>query len=76
MHDHHTRGHTHKPGELKEKLLLGYMLEHNKQHIKELIELATKLQNSNKHDTAAIILNAVYDYETGNDKLMTALKTL
>ena len=60
----------------RDKLVLGYMLEHNKQHAKELIELAIKLENRGMNDTATIILNAVYDFERGNDKLDAAMKTL
>ena len=66
----------HAEGEDKDKLILTYMLEHNKQHTKELVELAIKLENEGANDTATIILNAVYDFETGNDKLATAVKTL
>jgi len=60
----------------KDKLVLGYMLEHNKQHAKELVELAIKLENRGLHDTATIILNAVYDFERGNDKLEAAINTI
>jgi hypothetical protein len=63
-------------GKAKEKQILAYMLEHNKQHAKELIDIAVKLENKGANDTAAIIRNSVYDYETGNDKLAAALETL
>lgn len=72
MHDHNK-----ETGEIegREKLILEYMLEHNKQHAKELVELAVKLENIGARDTATIILNAVYDYETGNNKLASAIET-
>ena len=79
MHDHdHDHEHDIKTeeGENKDRLILTYMLEHNKQHTKELVELAVKLENEGENDTATIILNAVFDFETGNDKLATAIKTL
>ena len=60
----------------KEKLVLGYLLEHSKQHAKELVELAIKFENRGMNDTATIILNAVYDYEKGNAKLDAAIETI
>ena len=75
MHDH-IHDETHENDENKDKLILTYMLEHNKQHAKELVELAIRLENQGSNDTATIILNAVNDIETGNDKLVSAIKTL
>lgn len=52
--------------------LLKYMSDHNRQHIKELQELASRLEN----DAKKYVLSAVADFESGNDKLMKALNNI
>jgi len=77
-HDHDEQ-HTEQRNasdEERDKLVLGYMIDHNIQHVSELIELATKFENAGCMDTASIIRGAVDDFQIGNEKLNSALNTL
>lgn len=52
--------------------LLKYMTDHNRQHIKELKELSSKLENESKR----YVLSALEDFENGNNKLIKALNEI
>ena len=53
-----------------------YMVGHNVSHTNELKELAYKLANTGDSEACAQILDAVQDYETGNQKLAASLERL
>lgn len=78
-HPHsHSHPHTHDgpPDITRIKALLGYMLEHNRDHAGELGALAHQLQHAGL-DRAADILNAgVKDFDRGNEKLAEALSLI
>lgn len=52
--------------------LLKYMLDHNRQHTKELVELAQRLNN----DAENYVLSAAEDFDRGNEKLLKALSNI
>jgi len=58
------------------RLILGYMLEHNKQHAAELAALAGKLEDAGRKDAAALVREATAAYGQGNAKLAEALQSL
>ena len=53
-----------------------YMVGHNVSHTNELKELAHKLAHTGDSEACAQILDAVQDYETGNQKLAASLDQL
>ena len=53
-----------------------YMVGHNVSHTNELKELAHKLSHTGDSEACAQILDAVHDYETGNQKLAESLEQL
>ncbi len=66
----HEHNHNHSHGSPEESLaLLGYMVEHNKHHAQELKEIADGLSSESR----ALILEAVDDFNKGNEKLEKAL---
>lgn len=73
MHDHH-HSHTHgTTGSMEETLaLLKYMLGHNRHHAEELHELSHNLPETE----AAMLHEAVEDFNRGNEKLSTVLSRL
>ena len=91
-HDHncghtHDHPHTHEPERAHDHshtaaprdelvALMRYMVGHNVSHTNELKELAHKLANTGDSAACAQILNAVQDYETGNQKLAASLDQL
>ena len=80
-HDHphtheleHAHDHSHTAAPRDELIaLMRYMVGHNVSHTNELKELAHKLANTGDSAACAQILNAVQDYETGNQKLAASL---
>ena len=56
--------------------LMRYMVGHNVSHTNELKELAHKLAHTGDSEACAQILDAVQDYETGNQKLAASLDQL
>ena len=83
-HDHphtHEQEHTHDHSQLaapRDELiaLMRYMVGHNVSHTNELKELARKLARTGDSEACAQILDAVQDYETGNQKLAASLEQL
>lgn len=87
-HDHdcgHTHEHEHEPSHdhshpdtPRDELiaLMRYMVGHNVSHTNELKELAHKLAHTGDSAACAQILDAVHDYETGNQKLAESLEQL
>ena len=83
-HDHphtHEQEHTHDhphTAEPRDELiaLMRYMVGHNVSHTNELKELAHKLANTGDSEACAQILDAVQNYETGNQKLAASLEQL
>ncbi|MCI9075499.1 MAG: hypothetical protein HFH10_06800 [Dorea sp.] len=71
MHDHdHSHGTASSPEETL--ALLEYMLGHNRHHAEELHELAHNLPESE----AALLHDAVEDFNQGNEKLAKVLSAL
>ena len=76
-HDHH---HEHcgaceggaKPANQQEALL-SYMLDHNKHHAAELLDVASKFRADGREDVAAQIEKAVENFDKGNMYLSLAL---
>ena len=83
-HDHphthepeHAHDHSHTSAPRDELIaLMCYMVGHNVSHTNELRELAHKLANTGNGAACAQILDAVQDYETGNQKLAASLEQL
>ena len=79
-HEHeHERSHDHShPDTPREELiaLMRYMVGHNVSHTNELKELAHKLSHTGDSEACAKVLDAVRDYETGNQKLAESLEQL
>ena len=87
-HDHdcgHTHEHEHEPSHdhshpdtPRDELiaLMRYMVGHNVSHTNELKELAHKLSHTGDSEACAKVLDAVRDYETGNQKLAESLEQL
>lgn len=75
-HEHsHDHSHTDTP---REELfaLMRYMVGHNVSQTNELKELAHKLSHTGDSEACAKVLDAVRDYETGNQKLAESLEQL
>ena len=83
-HDHphtheqeHSHDHSHTSAPRDELIaLMRYMVGHNVSHTNELKELAHKLANTGDSAACAQILDAVQNYETGNQKLAASLEQL
>ena len=79
MHDHdydieHTRDHAESPVTAEKDLaLLKYMLEHNKQHARELSEISARLLNSGFARSAESIGEAVDYFDNASAKLEQAI---
>ena len=79
MEHDHTHGHDHacdhchgaKPAP-KDIALLKYMLEHNRDHARELSETGLKLGGG----AAELISEAVHYFEHGNEKLQKAVELI
>lgn len=77
-HEHeHSHDHSH-PDTPRDELiaLMRYMVGHNVSHTNELKELAHKLSHTGDSEACAKVLDAVRDYETGNQKLAESLEQL
>lgn len=83
-HDHphtheleHAHDHSHTAAPRDELIaLMRYMVGHNVSHTNELKELAHKLAHTGDSEACAQILDAVQNYETGNQKLAASLEQL
>jgi len=77
-HGEHEHAHTHDAGSTPEQTmaLLGYMLNHNRDHAAEIHELAHRLAAEGKTEEAELIHKGVAFYNDGNDQLAEALKKL
>ena len=80
----HTHGHSHTQNEKtsadgssyeRDKALLCYMLEHNRNHACELAEISERMHDAEQSGAADIIRDAVRYFEHGNNKLEEAIKT-
>lgn len=87
-HTHsHEEGHTHshehcgscggcqqqeRPAN-EQEAILAYMLEHNKHHAAELLEIAKQFRASGKEEAAVQIEKAVENFDKGNLYLSVAL---
>ena len=84
-HTHsHEDGHTHehcgscggcqqgRPAN-EQEALLAYMLDHNKHHAAELLEMAKQFRADGKEEAAAQIERAVENFDKGNLYLSVAL---
>ena len=73
----HAHDHSHTAAPRDELIaLMRYMVGHNVSHTNELKELAHKLAPTGDSEACAQILDAVQDYETGNQKLAASLDQL
>lgn len=88
-HEHgcqgHTRQHSHGEGGCQgcqggcerpaneQEAILAYMLDHNRHHAAELLEIAKQFKAVGKEDAAVQIEKAVEDFEKGNMRLSIAL---
>ena len=72
MHEGHEKTHSGP----EPRLVLGYMLEHNRQHAAELGPLADRLEEAGGKDAAALVREAIAAYGLGNGKLDEALKRI
>ena len=88
-HDHpHDHSHSHDDGgghehccgcgggsgtSDKDLALLKYMLEHNKQHARELNDIGGRVAGSGAHDAAKLIDEAVHYFDHANESLEKAL---
>ncbi len=78
----HAHGHSHcagcggcqdgKPAN-EQEALLAYMLDHNKHHAAELLEMAGKIREAGKEEAAVQIEKAVENFDKGNLYLSVAL---
>ena len=77
-HEHeHSHVHPHMDTPREELIaLMRYMVGHNVSHTNELKELAHKLSHTGDSEACAKVLDAVRDYETGNQKLAESLEQL
>ena len=57
----------------KDLALLKYMLEHNKQHARELSDAGVRLAGAGLSGSAELIAEAVCHFEYANDKLEKAV---
>ena len=75
-HDYgHTHDHSHTAAPRDELIaLMRYMVGHNVSHTNELKKLAHKLAHTGDSEACAQILDAVQDYETGNQKLWISFR--
>lgn len=81
-HTHeHDHGHEHcggcgcaqqKPGS-EQEALLAYMLDHNKHHAAELVDVAKKFREDGKEEVAVQIEKAIENFDKGNLYLSLAL---
>lgn len=82
----HEQGHTHSHGHCgscggcqqerpanEQEALLTYMLDHNKHHAAELLELAKQIRGAGKEEAAVQIEKAVENFDKGNLYLSVAL---
>ncbi|MDR1816445.1 MAG: hypothetical protein LBR00_07250 [Clostridiales Family XIII bacterium] len=77
MHEGHDHSGGHGPDAAdKTALLLQFTLEHNRQHALEIQNLADKLRAAGKAEAAALLEDALRDYETGNEKFAHAIEHL
>jgi len=72
-HDEHCGccGHGHPANE--QEALLAYMLDHNKHHAAELLEIAKQLKAAGKAEASVQIEKAVENFDKGNLYLSLAL---
>jgi hypothetical protein len=56
--------------------LLGFMLNHNREHAEELANVAHKLRHAGKNEAAGLLEDAVKEFHGGNEKLKKALDLL
>ena len=77
-HEHeHSHDHSHTDTPREELIvLMRYMVGHNVSHTNELKELAHKLSHTGDSEACAKVLDAVREYETGNQKLAESLEQL
>ena len=77
-HEHeHSHDHSHTDTPREELIaLMRYMVGQNVSHTNELKELAHKLSHTGDSEACAKVLDAVRDYETGNQKLAESLEQL
>ena len=77
-HEHeHSHDHSHTDTPREELIaLMRYMVGHNVSHTNELKELAHKLSHTGDSEACAKVLDAVRDYETGNQKPAESLEQL
>lgn len=74
---HHEHHHEHEHTAMDELIaLMKYMTGHNAAHAKELADLAVQLEQIGKQEAYFKVMNAVSDFEKGNQQLEYALKEL
>lgn len=56
-------------------VLIKYLVQHNKSHSKELLDLASDLKSINLESYSKVI-ESIKSYEDGNQKLLDALNLL
>ena len=77
MHDHHEHHHSHEIMSKEETLAtLNYMLQHNRHHAEEMLEIAHNLEHLELADVAEKVRASAAVYSEGNDKLEAAVKLM
>ena len=77
--DHHGRSHDHiheassDGASPKDLALLRYMLEHNRQHARELADVGARLATAGIEGAAALVSDAVHYFDHANEKLERAV---
>ncbi|MCQ2481732.1 MAG: hypothetical protein MJ121_06410 [Clostridia bacterium] len=73
MHDHHEHHHHEAADANEAKVLLKYMLDHNKSHTNDLEKLALKLKEAGSTEACEDVMKAMEIYNKGNELLESAL---
>lgn len=74
-HHHHDHAHSHEHAASPEQgiALVSYMVEHNKSHIQEMLDMAHMVEDEQAHE---LMHEAAELLEQGNAKLAEALALL
>jgi hypothetical protein len=72
-HEHHTHEHPSPADLAKLNALLGFMLNHNREHTEELANVAHKFRHAGRNEAAGLLEDAVKEFHGGNEKLKKAL---
>lgn len=76
--EHGEHDHPHGDASTSERtiVLLGYMLDHNREHAAEIHEMAHQLEGEGRTEEARLLHLGVASFNEGNDRLEEALSLL